>query len=379
MSGFVEKRTTGRWRARYRGPDGRERSKTFDRRVDADRWLAGVSFAIARGEWTDPARARVTVGDWSRQWLTAKAPSLKATTREAYRSILKTCIWPTWERVPLAAVTHSEVAAWVARLSAQVGASRCRKSAILLSGIMSAAVRDQRISRNPCDGVSLPRLPDHRQRFLTMAELQDLADRAGAYRLMIFVLGLCGLRFGECAALRVRSVDLMRRRLRVSESVSEVNGHMIWSTPKTHQSRDVPIPRSLIDALVAQAAGKKPEDVLFNSPNGEPIRLANWRQRVWDPAVAAAGLTGLTPHDLRHTAASLAIASGASVKHIQRMLGHKDAAMTLNVYASLFEDDLDDVSNRLDAALLEAAAACVRPEPSTEIIELPERTARTTP
>jgi integrase len=91
--------------------------------------------------------------------------------------------------------------------------------------------------------------------------------------------------------------------------------HMIWSTPKTHQSRDVPIPRSLIDALLAQAAGNKPEDVLFNSPNGEPIRLANWRQRVWDPAVAVAGLTGLTPHDLRHTAASLAIASGASVKH----------------------------------------------------------------
>jgi integrase len=185
---------------------------------------------------------------------------------------------------------------------------------------MSAAVRDQRISRKPCDGVSLPRLPDHRQRFLTVAELQDLADRSGAYQMMILVLGLCGLRFGECAALRVRSVDLMWRRLRVSESVSEVNGHMIWSTPKTHQSRDVPIPRSLIDALVAQAAGKKPEDVLFSSPNGEPIQLANWRQRVSDPAVAAAGLIGLTPHDLRHTAASLAIASGASVKHVQRML-----------------------------------------------------------
>src|SRR5215203_1493648 len=376
MSGFVEKRTTGRWRARYRGPDGRERSKTFDRRVDADRWLAGVSFAIARGEWTDPARARVTVGDWSRQWLTAKAPSLKATTCESYRSILKTCIWPTWERVPIADVTHSDVAAWVARLSAEMGASTCRKSAILLSGIMSAAVRDQRISRNPCDGVSLPRLPDHRQRFLTMAELQDLADCAGPYRLMILVLGLCGLRFGDCAALRVRSVDLMRRRLRVSESVSEVNGHMIWSTPKTHQSRDVPIPRSLIDALAAQAAGKKPEDVLFCSPNGEPIRLANWRQRAWDPAVAAAGLSGLTPHDLRHTAASLAIASGASVKHIQRMLGRKDAAMTLNVYASLFEDDLDDVSDRLDAAISAAAAASVRPEAPAAVVDLSQRQQR---
>jgi integrase len=157
--------------------------------------------------------------------------------------------------------------------------------------------------------------------------------------------------------------------------VSEVNGHMVWSTPKTHQSRDVPIPRSLIDALVVQAASKKPGDVLFSSPNGEPIRLGNCWRRVWGPAVAAAGLTGLTPHDLRHTAASLAIASGASVKHVQRMLGHKDAVMTLNVYASLFEDDLDDVSDRLDAALVQAAAASVRPEPSADVIERPDRTA----
>jgi integrase len=153
------------------------------------------------------------------------------------------------------------------------GGSRCRRSAILLSGIMS----------------------DHRQRFLTVAELHDLANRAGDYRLMMLVLGLCGLRFGECVALRVRSVDLMRRRLRVAESVSEVNGHMVWSTRKTHQSRDVPIPRSLTNALVVQAAGKKPEDVLFSSPNGEPILLANWRRRVWDPGVAAASLTGLRP------------------------------------------------------------------------------------
>src|SRR5687768_13565133 len=74
------------------------------------------------------------------------------------------------------------------------------KSATLLSGILAAAVRDQRIARNPCEGISLPRLPDHRQRFLTTAELHDLANRAGDYRLMMLVLGLCGLRFGECAA-----------------------------------------------------------------------------------------------------------------------------------------------------------------------------------
>jgi integrase len=112
------------------------------------------------------------------------------------------------------------------------------------------------------------------------------------------------------------------------------------------------------------------------APTASPSGSQNWRQRVWDPAVAAAGLTGLTPHDLRHTAAFLTIGSGASVKHVQRMLGHKDAAMTLSVYASLFEDDLDDVSNRHDAALLKSVAACMRPKPDKEIIELPEGTAR---
>ena len=185
-----------------------------------------------------------------------------------------------------------------------------------------------------------------------MAELQDLADRAGAYRLMILVLGLCGLRFGECAALRVRSVDLMRRRLRVSESVSEVNGHLIWSTPKTHQSRDVPIPRSLIDALVAQACGQE--------RRGRAVQQSERRAHPAGELAAASlgpgGRRGRPRRALRRTTSDTPprpwrSRSGASVKHVQRMLGHKDAAMTLNVYASLFEDDLDAVSDRLDAAL----------------------------
>jgi len=118
---------------------------------------------LSRGDWTDPVRARVSVGDWSREWLASKAPSFKATTREDYRSLVTSCIFPTWERVPLAAVTHSDVAAWVARLATSVSASRCRKAATLFSGMMSAAVRDQRIAHNPRVGVSLPRLPPQHQ------------------------------------------------------------------------------------------------------------------------------------------------------------------------------------------------------------------------
>jgi integrase len=271
------------------------------------------------------------------------------------------------------------VEAWVARLSTRVGPSRCRKAVVVLSGMLAAAVRDQRISRNPCDGVSLPRLEAKTQRFLDHTQLQQLSDAAGRYRVMVLVLGLAGLRIGECTALHVADVDLLRRRLKVTRSVSEIGGELVWSTPKTHQSRDVPIGRYLADLLAEEIAGKGPDDLLFCAPEGGPLRPRNWRRRVWDPAVAATGLTGLTPHDLRHTAASLAISSGAKVKHVQRMLGHQSAAMTLDVYASLFEDDLDQLTDRQDAAISAAAAASLRPGTPSGVVKLSDRRAETGP
>jgi integrase len=346
-----------RWQARYRGPDGRERTKLHDRKADAERWLAAQQTKIAHGEWADPALARVTVKAWGEDWLAAKTPTLKVSTAVSYRSLWATCIVPAWGTVRLSDVSHQDVAAWVGRLSTRVGASRCRKAATLFSGMLAAAVRDQRLSRNPADGVSLPRPTAKTQRHLNHTELQQLADQAGPYRVMVLVLGLAGLRFGECVALHVADVDLLRRRLKVTRSVSEINGQMIWSTPKTHQSRDVPIGRFLADLLAEEIASKGPQDLLFPSPEGAPLRSGHWRRRVWSPAVARTGLGELTPHDLRHTAASLAISSGATVKHVQRMLGHKDAAMTLNVYAGLFEDDLDALTDRQDEAIAAAPPA----------------------
>ncbi|HET8601360.1 MAG TPA: site-specific integrase [Segeticoccus sp.] len=134
-------------------------------------------------------------------------------------------------------------------------------------------------------------------------------------------------------------------------------------TPKTHQRRSVPVPRFLTDDLARLGAGKGPEEYLFTAPQGGPLRLMNFRRRVFDPAVRAAGLDGLTPHELRHTAASLAVSAGANVKDVQRMLGHSSAAMTLDVYAGLFEDGLDAVADRMDA-LAGALADSVRTEGS---------------
>jgi len=136
---------------------------------------------------------------------------------------------------------------------------------------------------------------------------------------------LPGLRWGEMSALRVGSLDLIRRRMRIKTAFVEVKGRLVEGTPKTHQNRTVPLPRFLVDDVAAHVEGKGPDELVFSTPAGAPLRNTNFRRRHWDWAVKEAGLHGLTPHDLRHTAASLAVAAGANVEAVQRMLGHASA------------------------------------------------------
>ena len=145
-------------------------------------------------------------------------------------------------------------------------------------------------------------------------------------------------------------MDLLRRRLVVAQTLidDKTSGRLIWDTPKNHAQREVPFPPFLADLLAPLLAGKDPEDVVFTSSRGKPMSNGNFRRYTFDPAVEAAGLGGLTPHDLRHTAASLTVSAGANLKAVQRMLGHASATMTLDTYAGLFDDDLDGVAQRLD-------------------------------
>jgi integrase len=200
------------------------------------------------------------------------------------------------------------------------------------------------------------------QVYLTHEQVDALATGAGEHRMVGLFLAYTGVRFGELAALRVRHLDLMRRRATIAEAVAEVHGKTIFSSPKNHQSRRVSIPRFMIDDLSALAAGRAPDAFVFIAPQGGVLRLRNFRRAGFEPAVAAAGLSGITPHALRHTAASLAIAAGANVKVVQTMLGHKSATMTLDLYGHLFEDQLDEVADAMDSA--RAAADFLRTKPA---------------
>jgi integrase len=294
---------------------------------------------------------------------------------------LSTHIAPRWSAVPVARVEHGAVQAWVADLvAAGLSAGHVRKVVVVLSGVLGLAVRDRRLTSNPAAGLSLPRVHDRGRRYLTAAQVDDLATASGTPgRLVVLTLAYCGLRWSELAALRVRRVDLMRRRLDVAESMTEVNGgRLVWGVPKSHESRSVPVPRFLVDELAQHLAGKGPDELVFTTATGAPLRNRNARRAWFDPAATSAGVEGLTPHELRHTAASLAVSAGANVKAVQRMLGHASAALTLDRYADLFDDDLDAVAERLDAV---ARAAGVYPMcTAATVVDLETaREAATTP
>jgi integrase len=157
-----------------------------------------------------------------------------------------------------------------------------------------------------------------------------------------------GLRFGEATALRVGLVDPTRRRVRVEEAATEVGGRLIFGPPKNREPRTVIVPRYVMDALQPLLNDKTADDLVFTALRGGPVRLNNFRRRIFSPAAARIGVPDLVPHDLRDTAASLAISSGASIKAVQRMLGHASAKMTLDVYGSLFEEDLEALADRLE-------------------------------
>ncbi len=336
-----------RWLLRWRDPSGVQRKKSFKRKAEAQKFATDIEHRMLSGSYVAPHAGRALVDESARQWLDAQA-HLSRSTFARYEIAVNTHIRPRWGRVQLAAVTHADVQQWVSALAREYSAASVVKVHRVFSQIMSWAVRDARISQNPADGVRLPRPapPDHR--YLDHHQVAELADACGASGLVVRFLAYTGLRWGELAALKVKRVDLVRRRVLIAESVTEVNGELVWGTTKTHERRSVPLPRFLADAVSQLVTHRAADDLLFSSPRGGVLRVRNFRRGVFDRAVREVGLTGFHPHELRHTAASLAIASGADVKIVQQMLGHKTATMTLDLYGHLFPDRLNDIADRMD-------------------------------
>src|SRR5271156_1075763 len=224
------------------------------------------------------------------------------------------------------------------------------------------AVDDNRLVLNPADGVELPSVTAMEQRFLTLEQLHVLADAADTHRPLVYMLGTCGLRFGEVAELRWRDTDLSNLRLRISRSVTLVDGVFVVGSPKNGKARTVSLPAFVADLL----APRERDALVFPDSAGGYMSGTNVRRRWWSRAVTAAQLFPRTItnaagkpavvydfklHELRHTAASLAIQAGANIKAVQNMLGHESAGLTLDRYGHLYGSDVEAVGVAVNALL----------------------------
>lgn len=359
-----------RYRVRYRTPERRQTDKRgFVTKRDAQVFATSVEVSMMRGEYVAPAAGKVTVAELYELWSQARTRPKKSTLAKE-ESTWNTHLSRRWGSAAITDISTAGVRRWVADMSDHGAQAATVENALgMLRMVMDSAVEDFRLVRNPCDGVKPPRRKHADRGYLTYEQVKALAKqlavqpvavRGGVklmnrpqHALVAELLAFTGLRWGEMAALKVGRIDLRRRRIQVSEAVAEVRGHLVWSTPKGHERRSVPFPAFLVPAVSAQIEGKSRDDLVFTSKAGTVLRVSRFRPYVFAPAVGRCRAADplfpiITPHDLRHTAASLAISVGANVKAVQTMLGHKSAALTLDTYADLFPDDLDAVASALN-------------------------------
>lgn len=345
-----------RYRARYVDDDNREHAKGFTYKRDAQKWLdSEVTAKFATGTYVEPSAGRVTVSSVHQSWSPAQS-HISAKTKATRQSAWNRHVEPHWGNILVADVRSSAIRAWVASMAEEGASATTIENAFgVLRQVLGAAVEDNRIARNPCDGVKLPKRKHSDRGYLSHEQVVALASSVERQSEVVRFLAYTGLRWGEMAALRVQDFDMLRRRVNVSRSVTE-SGGLVWSTPKAWERRSVPFPATLCDELAALMVGRGRDELVFTDLRGGVLRNSNWRDRIFRPAVLRCQATDptfptITPHDLRHTAASLAVSVRANVKAVQRMLGHAKASMTLDTYADLFDEDLDEVADRLDAAI----------------------------
>jgi integrase len=343
-----------KWQVRYIDPTGRERSRTFRRRVDAERFLVHVEAQKQRAEWIDPERSATMFEDLAGRWIATRS-HLKPTTFEGYQSLLRVHIIPAFGSTRLDRIDRMSIESWLAeRRNAGLSASRRRQAFQVLRQILEAAVRDRYLPSNPAAGIRLPKLTRREELYLDPEQVEHLASLAPVqFRALVYVFAYGGLRWGEAVALRRRRVDVLRGRLEVAESMADVAGQIIFGPTKNYRSRTLVLPRFLRDMLnnhLLHYTGPGPEGLLFSAENGAPLRNSNFNRRVWKPLRDKAGLPeGLRIHDLRHTAVAFLVSQGAHPEAIKRYMGHSSIAVTMDIYGHLFPSDAEDLADRLDA------------------------------
>ena len=336
------KTSTGEWRyeVRYRGPDGKELTETKRTRKEAEARLTDVRSDLQRGTWIDPRRSARSFGEVASEWLadnTDKRPSAWARDESVLRVHLK----PAIGQRPIGSLTPDDLRRLVESWKVDHTPRSVKRMYGVLRAILNYAVERELIVVTPCRGVSLPKAQPIACRVVTPDELSALAGALGAdYSPMAYLGAVLGLRWGECAGLRVGRVDFLHGRLSVAEQITRgAKGVLVNGPPKSDAGRrTLAVPQPLMAMLAAHLnrrglTGADEDALLFTMPEGGPLRYERWRRRTWGPAFDAVSLGGLTFHDLRRANATALVLDNIDLKTAQTRLGHSDPRLTLAVYA----------------------------------------------
>ena len=387
-----------RWRVRWyvAGDDGKtqQKSRHFDKLSDAESFKAAMEDDIRAGRYRDPNAGHKAFRVVAEEWLKSKL-DVKEATLGRYSRDMRVYVYPRWGDVLLSGITAKDVQSWVNDLTTgdykaelpvdKNGVMRKPKPLspsiiknivrVAMYSVLDYAVKQDYLVENVIDKVTTPKIVTQDDKvFLTIAEVEQLATQAGRYgkhaktvngvltwpddttnthALLVRFLAYTGVRIGEALALTVRDLDLDRCRARIRRTwTDDKNGNVTLGPPKNGTPRTIAMPTFLCHALRQYISGLSENDYVFRGKQGGPLYVRTWRTRVFNRAVKNAGMegNGITPHSLRHTYASIAIANGADVKTLQKQLGHATAAMTLDVYAALWPERLGDVADAVGAA-----------------------------
>lgn len=334
--GSIRKLPSGRWQARYRGPDGLLRSAphTFAHKADASKWLALTQAELLSGGWIDPEAGRVLFAVYAAAWIDER-PGLRPKTIQLYRYLLRAHLQEAFGSSTVAGITEADVRRWRADLlSAGVTPVTAAKAYRLLKAVRATTVDDGLIRRNPCriKGASVEKSPE--RPVLTIGQVYALADAIGPrYRALILLACFCGLRWGELAGLQRADIDCDRKTIRIARQLCEVAGRQPFLAPPKSDAgkRTVSMPSLIVADVNSHLDGfTRPEAaaLVFTSPHGMPMRHTNFRRRFWLPARAATGVN-IHLHDLRHTGNQLTAEAGANPRELMERMGHSTSRAAL--------------------------------------------------
>ena len=327
---------------------GRVVTRTFASKKEADAYAATTEADRLRGVMFDPGRGRVTVRELGAEWL-ASNPAKRADTRATDEYHLRTHIFPALGDRRIDSVVQTDVQSLVNHLSARLAPRTVRRAHGVLRSLCAYAEMTDRIGRSPCRNVKLPRVQPL-ERSMPLSE--DLARLVAAMdesnRPMVYLGAVLGLRFSEVAGLRVGRMDLGSGSVSVNETITrDSQGRPVFDAPKSAASRrTIALPAPLREPEADSDA------LVFVSPEGGPLRYANWRNRVWSPAREAAGLPNLGFHDLRRAMATALVEDRTDKKTTQVRMGHSDSRLTLALYAQAVPEADQAAADRLSGRFI---------------------------